>query len=38
MFTLVVTIALAVAGIAATAYALPRDGHRRTPTDWTRLP
>ncbi|MBB6390450.1 hypothetical protein HD594_000763 [Microbacterium thalassium] len=38
MITLVIATALAVAGVAATAFALPRDGYRRTPTDWTRLP
>lgn len=38
MFTLVIAIALSVAGVAATVFALPRDGYRRTPTDWTRLP
>ncbi len=38
MFALIVILALSAAGAVATAYSLPRDGYRRTPTDWTRLP
>lgn len=35
--TIVIVSVIAIA-IAATLFELPRDGHRRVPTDWSRLP
>jgi hypothetical protein len=38
MITLLALAALAVVAVTATLVALPKDGYRRIPTDWSRLP
>jgi len=38
MLMVILLAALSIVAIAATIAALRTDGHRRTPTDWSRLP
>jgi hypothetical protein len=38
MFIVIVLAALSLFAVVATATVLPKDGYRRTPTDWTKLP
>ncbi|CAN7507404.1 hypothetical protein LJR204_003446 [Microbacterium foliorum] len=37
MILLIALLALAVWAVVATIIELRRDGHRRVPTDWTRV-
>ena len=37
MFIVIIILALALWGTAATVAELRRDGFRATPTDWTRV-
>jgi len=38
MFIAITIAIVSILAIAATILELPRDGHRRVPTDWRRLP
>jgi hypothetical protein len=38
MLMMIALVALSVLAVASTIVALTKDGYRRTPTDWTRLP
>ncbi|UNK71109.1 hypothetical protein [Microbacterium sp. H1-D42] len=38
MFIVIIIAALALWGLIATIVDLRRDGYRRTPTDWSRIP
>lgn len=37
MILIIALIALAIWAVVATVIELRRDGHRRIPTDWTRV-
>lgn len=37
MFILTVLALLSLTAIVGSIVALPKDGYRRTPTDWTRI-
>ena len=37
MFLIIALIALAAWALVSTVIELRRDGHRRVPTDWTRV-
>jgi len=38
MFMVILLAALSILAIASTIAALHRDGYRRIPTDWSRIP
>jgi len=38
MFIVILLAALSLFAVVVTATVLPRDGYRRVPTDWTKLP
>ena len=38
MFIVIIIAALALWSLTATVVELRRDGYRRTPTDWSRVP
>lgn len=37
MFLIILLAALAIAGLITTIVDIRRDGHRRVPTNWTRV-